>query len=212
MDITIIGAGSVGSALATGWARAGHRLTLGLRNPSDPESLALAEATGANVTTPAEAARTPVIVLALPWAAAESVIASLAELTGKIVVDCMNPIARTPTGMGLALGQTTSGAEQVAGWAKGAQVVKTLSQVGADVMADNARMAHRPVMFLAGDDAVAKTTVAALLTDLGFEPLDAGDLSKARLLEPFALVWINQAMLRGKGRDWAFAAIPNPGA
>ena len=47
----------------------------------------------------------------------------------------------------------------------------------------------------------------ALLRDLGFEPLDAGGLTKARILEPFALVWINQAILRGKGRDWAFAAV-----
>jgi hypothetical protein len=62
-------------------------------------------------------------------------------------------------------------------------------------------------MFMAGDDADAKTAVAGLLRDLGFDPLDAGDITKSRLLEPFALVWINQALVRGKGRDWAFAAI-----
>jgi predicted dinucleotide-binding enzyme len=45
------------------------------------------------------------------------------------------------------------------------------------------------------------------LHDLGFEPLDAGDITKSRFLEPFAMVWINQAILRGKGRDWAFAAV-----
>jgi hypothetical protein len=53
--------------------------------------------------------------------------------------------------------------------------------------------------------------VAGLLTDLGFEPLDAGDLTRARLLEPYALVWINQAILRGKGRSWAFAAVERAG-
>ena len=62
-------------------------------------------------------------------------------------------------------------------------------------------------MFIAGDDTQAKATVSALLTDLGFEPLDAGDLTKARLLEPYAMVWINQALIQGKGRDWAFAAV-----
>ena len=51
----------------------------------------------------------------------------------------------------------------------------------------------------------------ALLTDLGFDPLDAGDLTKARLLEPFALTWINQALMRGKGRDWAFGAMSRAG-
>ena len=49
--------------------------------------------------------------------------------------------------------------------------------------------------------------MAALLRDLGFDPHDAGDLTKARLLEPFGMVWINQALIRGKGRDWAFAAV-----
>jgi predicted dinucleotide-binding enzyme len=62
-------------------------------------------------------------------------------------------------------------------------------------------------MFMAGDDAAAKEAVAVILGDLGFEPLDAGDITKSRLLEPFAMVWINQALARGKGRDWAFAAV-----
>jgi len=86
-------------------------------------------------------------------------------------------------------------------------VVKTLNQVGAEMMADNRALPHRPVMFMAGDSDAAKARVATLLGDLGFEPLDAGDLAKARLLEPFGMVWINQALARGKGRHWAFAAV-----
>jgi predicted dinucleotide-binding enzyme len=74
-------------------------------------------------------------------------------------------------------------------------------------MAEGARFASPPVMFLAGDDAAAKQTVARLVTDLSFEPLDAGDLAKSRLLEPFAMVWINQALFRGLGRDWAFGVL-----
>jgi predicted dinucleotide-binding enzyme len=85
--------------------------------------------------------------------------------------------------------------------------VKTLNQVGAEIMANNAGMPHRPVMFMAGDDTQAKGIVATVLTDLGFEPLDAGDITKSRLLEPFGMVWINQALPRGKGRTWAFAAV-----
>ena len=129
------------------------------------------------------------------------------DLSGKTVIDCMNPIARTPDGMGLAVGHTTSGAEQVANWLPGANIVKTLNQVGAEIIADTSGFAMPPVMFMAGDDDGAKAVVAGLLTDLGFEPLDAGDLARARLLEPYALVWINQAILRGKGRSWAFAAV-----
>jgi predicted dinucleotide-binding enzyme len=88
-----------------------------------------------------------------------------------------------------------------------ARVVKTLNQVGAEMMADSSRLPHRPVMFMAGNDAAAKTSVASVLSDLGFEALDAGDITKSRILEPFGMVWINQALIQGKGRNWAFAAV-----
>ncbi|MGP1358139.1 MAG: hypothetical protein ACTS11_16585, partial [Roseicyclus sp.] len=84
---------------------------------------------------------------------------------------------------------------------------KTLNQVGAEIMAGNGHLPFRPAMLMAGEDDAAKDAVAGLLRELGFDPLDAGGIAKARLLEPFALVWINQALARGKGRDWAFAAV-----
>ncbi|MGH8260999.1 MAG: NADPH-dependent F420 reductase, partial [Steroidobacteraceae bacterium] len=77
----------------------------------------------------------------------------------------------------------------------------------ANVMADTSGFVSRPVMFMAGNDDTAKATVARLLADLGFEPHDAGELSQSRILEPFAMVWINQALYRGKGGDWALAAL-----
>jgi predicted dinucleotide-binding enzyme len=67
------------------------------------------------------------------------------------------------------------------------------------------------VQFVAGDDTDAKTDASRLLTDLGFEPMDAGDLTKARLLEPLAMVWINQALARGEGRNWALSVVRGPG-
>ncbi|MGZ5870750.1 MAG: hypothetical protein ACXWKP_01415 [Bradyrhizobium sp.] len=63
------------------------------------------------------------------------------------------------------------------------------------------------MMFLAGDDDSAKSTVSPLVNELGFEALDAGALKQARILEPFAMVWINQALIRGLGRNWAFGVI-----
>ena len=62
-------------------------------------------------------------------------------------------------------------------------------------------------MFLAGDDQGAKSTGAQLVGEIGFEALDAGALKQARILEPFAMVWINQALTRGLGRKWAFCVI-----
>jgi predicted dinucleotide-binding enzyme len=208
MRIAIIGTGSVGSALAKGLNGKGHEVMLGAREPGGAEVAALAAATGARAATPAEAAATAeLVILALPWGAAEAAVRALGGLAGKIVVDCMNPLGMVDGQLGLTLGHSTSGGEIVQAWLPDARVVKTLNQVGAEIMADNARLPHRPVMFMAGDDPTAKAAVAGVLTDLGFEALDAGDIRKARLLEPLAMVWINQALFRGKGRDWAFAAV-----
>jgi hypothetical protein len=46
-----------------------------------------------------------------------------------------------------------------------------------------------------------------LARDLGFEAVDAGPLRSARLLEPLAMLWIDQAMARGAGRNFAFALV-----
>lgn len=59
-------------------------------------------------------------------------------------------------------------------------------------------------MFYCGDDAVAKGLAAQLASDLGFEPIDAGALTAARLLEPLAMLWIHLAFAQGVGREFAF--------
>ncbi len=209
MRVAIIGAGNVGGALGRAWSRAGHAVVFGARDPGAADVRALVAETGAEAMAPAAAAAAAeVVVLALPWSAAETAVKGLGDLAGKVVIDCMNPLAMGPHGLGLDRGHSTSGGETVAGWLPGARVVKTLNQVGAEVMADATGFAHPPVMFLAGDDPDAKAVATGLVRDLGFEALDAGALHQARILEPFGMVWINQAMLRGHGRDWAFAALP----
>jgi predicted dinucleotide-binding enzyme len=210
MEIAIIGAGNVGAALAEAWARAGHSILLGLREAARHSELI--GRTGARALTPIEAAQgAAVVVLALPYAAVESVVSDLGPLSGKILIDATNPVVRTEHGPDLALGFTDSAAEALARQVPQARVVKTLNQVGAEVMLDTSGFAHPPVMFMAGDDEDAKQVVSTLLAELGFEPLDAGALRRARLLEPLAMVWINQALMRGHGRDWAFAALPRKG-
>lgn len=208
MKIAIIGIGNVGSALARGFSKTAHTPVLGVRNPGDAAAKALAAETRAELATPVQAAESAeLVILALPWNAVESALKGLGDLTGKIVIDCTNPLGMIGGALGLTVGYTTSGGEMVAGWLPGAHVVKTLNQVGAEIMADNAGLPVKPVMFMASDHAEAKAKVAAVLTDLGFEALDAGDITKSRLLEPFGMVWINQTLFHGKGRTWAFAAV-----
>lgn len=208
MRIAILGTGSVGAALARGLSGKDHTLTLGTRDPGSAKTRALTAETGASAAPPPEAAAAAdTVILALPWDALDAVLPALGDLAGKTVIDCTNPLGRVDGAFGLTLGQTTSGGELVQRRLPAARVVKTLNQVGAEIMARNAHLPHRPVMFMAGNDDTAKAGTAILLRDLGFDPLDAGDITKSRLLEPLALVWINQALARGKGRAWAFAAV-----
>lgn len=208
MRIAIIGTGNVGGALAQGLAGKGHDLVLGARRPDAPEVAALAAATGATAALPdAAAAGADLVILALPWSGAEAAVRGLGDLSGRIVIDCMNPLGMTADGLGLTMGHTTSGGETVAGWLPGARVVKTLNQVGAELMARNDHLPLRPVMFMAGDDPAAKAAVAGVLRDLGFAPQDAGPLVRARLLEPFGMLWISQMLTQGAGRNWAFATV-----
>jgi 8-hydroxy-5-deazaflavin:NADPH oxidoreductase len=67
MKIAIIGAGNVGRALGTGWRKAGHEVTLGVRDPAGSRATEL-EQQGFAIAPPKDAAaRAEVIVLAVPW-------------------------------------------------------------------------------------------------------------------------------------------------
>jgi len=197
MKIAIIGTGNVGSALARGFRRAGHDVILGSRRPEDSEVRALAEETGASAARPDEAAaRAEAVVLAVPWEAAQAAVEGLGDLGGKLLVDATNPL-----GPGLALVADPSGGEQVARWAgAGARVVKAFNTIGAEVMAAADRFDPPPVLFLAGDDGDAKETVALLAAELGFDPIDAGPLRRARHLEHLAVLWIHRAIATGDRR------------
>jgi len=210
MRIAILGAGNVGGALGKGWARAGHRITYGVPDPGKAKYAAVATAAGgARVATVAEAARdAEAIVLAVPFGAVGAALAACGDLAGRIVIDATNPLRMGKAGLELAMGFTGSGAEQVAALAPTAAVFKTLNQVGFEVMADTAGYAAPPVMFVAGDDDASKPTVMTLVGDLGFQAVDAGPLALARLLEPFAMLWIHMALNRKAGRDNAFAYLP----
>ena len=210
MKIAIIGAGNVGGALGTNWAGKGHDVVFGVRDPKAEKTQTLLRAIGgkAKAVTLAEAAAAgDFIVLSTPWPAAEAAIRSMGNLKGKIVLDATKPLTRGPDGIGLEIGHAISGGEKVQGWAAGASVFKTLNTTGFGNMANPVFKGVKSVMFVAGDDAAAKPKVMALVGDLGFEVIDAGPLRNARLLEAHAMLWIDLALVRGQGRDFAFGIL-----
>ena len=205
MPVAIIGAGAVGATLGQAWLDHGQDVIWGLRNPADPKYASLAKE---RVKAPAEAAKeAEIVVIATPWSATQAAVKSLGSLAGKIVIDCTNPLGMGPDGLQLVLGFDTSAGEQVASWAPDAFVFKTLNTTGAGNMARAAEYPMKPLMLVAGDEAGKKQVVMELVGMLGFEPVDAGPLKSARLLEPFGMVWIDQAMKRGRGRNFAFALV-----
>jgi predicted dinucleotide-binding enzyme len=209
MKIAVIGMGAVGGTLGRRFAELGHSVAFGAQNPSDPaaKTLVVGIRGDAKVTTVARAAAdAEIVVLATPYGAVADVIAAAGNLEGKIIIDVTNPLARDLSG--LVVGGDTSGAEQVAARARGARVYKTLHQTGWENMVNPVYPAGKAVMFVAGDEPNGKATVLALVDALGFEAIDAGDLKIARLLEPYAMLWIHVMMARGKvGRQFALGLM-----
>jgi predicted dinucleotide-binding enzyme len=208
MRIGILGAGNVGGTLGRGWAGKGHEVFFGVPRPQDAKTQDLIRGIGpkAQAGTVAQAAAfAEVVVLATPWQATEEAVNEAGDLKGKLVIDCTNPL--TPDFTGLTIGHTTSGLEQVAGWAKGGKVFKAFNQTGFNNMANPVLEGRRAVMFVCGDDETSKPTVLRLVSDIGFEAVDAGGSTVARLLEPFGMLWIHLALARGLGRDWAFDVL-----
>jgi 8-hydroxy-5-deazaflavin:NADPH oxidoreductase len=207
MRIGIIGAGNVGGTLGARWARLGHAVSFGVPDPGAPKYVALAALPNAVVCGPMEAARdADVIVLATPWAVTQDTIRDLGPLGDKVIIDCTNPVTFGPEGVAMSPIEGPSGAALIAAAAQGGRVVKTLNQVGFNIMAD---IKGAPaLMFVAGDDVAAKNIASDLVRALGFDARDAGPLRNAGALEHLALLWIDQAFRGPNGRNFVLSITP----
>lgn len=200
IKLAIIGAGNVGGTLGSAWRDRGHDVAFGVRNPADPKYASLdAVTTNESAVAPAE-----IVVLCTPWQGTQQAVQGCGDLSGKILIDCTNPL--TPDIAGLEIGHSTSGAEQVAQWAPAARVCKAMNQIGAAMM-DGPQLPGKPVMFVCGDDDQAKSVTTGLVSELGFEAVDVGDLTLARLLEPYGMLWIHLALRRGLGTNFGFGLL-----
>jgi predicted dinucleotide-binding enzyme len=179
--IGVIGAGRIGGGAARLLARAGHELLLSFSR--DPERLrAQAEEIGARAGTPAEAAAFgDVVILAVPWPAIDEALAQAGSLDGNVVIDTTNPFGRG--GWEIPQGRTSTQVNQER--IPGAKVVKSFNTLTAGFQQEAAGRTgpERVAMFMAGDDADAKALVAGLISDAGFDPVDAGTAAESAILE-----------------------------
>ncbi len=194
MRVGIIGTGRVGQAIANGLSKTENEVRLGSR---DPTKAAVVD--GVKVAPqPEVAAWAEVLILAVPYSAVQETVLSLdgGRLDGKVLVDATNALSPSRD---LALGFTTSGAEELAKLAPRARVVKAVNTVFARNMSTGTVAGEPLALFVAGDSASAKESVMRLGREIGFDPVDAGPLKAARYLEPMGVLSISLAFSQNLG-------------
>jgi predicted dinucleotide-binding enzyme len=191
--IAVIGTGSVGSSLGPRFAEIGHTVVYGSRSPDREDVQALVAATGesASVATPSEAAgMADIVLLAVPWEVAEDVLVSLGDLSGKIIMDPINPRVVDEDGW-RDYPTYISNAERLQALAPRSMVVKAFSSISADTMRDPTIVDHPVTIPLVGNDADAKAVIAEICQQLGFETIDFGPVRYAHIVEGLYLLRSN---------------------
>jgi predicted dinucleotide-binding enzyme len=191
MKIAIVGKGNVGTALATGLKSAKHEIRFVSKGPGESVKDAVAWADAA--------------ILAVPWTAHRSIAQTAGNaFDGKTVVDVSNVLTET---MELAIGFTTSGAEELQKMLPKARIVKAFNTVFAQNMPTGRVEGERITAFLAGDDPASKDVVRRMAEDIGFDCVDAGPLKAARYLEPLGMLNISLGYGLKMGTGIGFALV-----
>ncbi len=180
--IGILGAGRVGTALARRALAAGYEVRIAsARAPSEIALVMDFVAPGAvPATTEQVIADSDIIMLALPLSKYRSLRPE--DFAGKIVVDAMNYWSQTDGVLPEFEGAPVS-SEVVADHLAGARLLRAFNHVGYHELDAEARPAGDPerrALAIAGDDAPARAVLAAVIDRMGFDPVDAGPLSRAR--------------------------------
>jgi len=173
--LTILGTGNMGQAIAAIASKGGHTVQLLGSNDTD---------------TPVSG---DVVVLAVPYPVISAVIAQRGEqLAGKIVVDITNPL-NFETFNSLTVPADSSAAAEIAAALPQSRVLKAFNTTFAATLAAGTVGPLTTTVQIAGDDADAKSTLAAIVTSGGLNAIDAGSLSRARELEALGFLQITLA-------------------
>ena len=180
MKIGIVGAGNIGATAAKLFVKAGHEVAIS--NSRGPESLReLVANLGDRVQALSleETAKFGEIVLiSIPFGKYKQLPAE--AFRGKIVVDSNNYYPeRDGNFPELDQGKITS-SELLAAHLRGARIVKAFNTIWSEHLKSqgemSSRQADRRAIFIAGDDREAKQIVSKLIDQIGFSPIDTGNL------------------------------------
>lgn len=203
MNIAIIGTGNVGSTLALGFKKAGHKVVFGVRN-------ALIDFKGKELAVehsidwfeiPVAVEKSEVLVICTPAIVAKDIANQLGDVANKVIIDTMNMVFTKIVGY-------TNTADIILHNCNCADVVKCFNTTGFENMADPNYGNEAIDMFVAGNSEKGKSTAIQLAKDIGFaEVYDFGGNDKFTLLEQLALCWINLAIIRKQGRNIGFKVL-----
>ncbi|MBL7706611.1 MAG: NADPH-dependent F420 reductase [Taibaiella sp.] len=207
MKLAFIGIGNVGFAIANQLQKKGYDIIVANNNENSATvKKALEENPNFSVKNIQQAIdEAGIVFLATPFNANKEILQAL-NLNGKILVDCTNPV-----GMGIVHGlkSEVSGSEKVQEWAPDAKVVKAYTIYGFEnfISSDYPDYNVKPVMMIAGNDAQAKSAVAKINTDMGFDTLDTGKLDQALHLEHMTLLWVKMVRRDGHHPNLVWAKL-----
>ena len=141
-DITVSvlgGTGEQGRGLAKRLAAAGQRVIIGSRSSERAEEIAAGLSGDVRGATNAQAAREgEIVIIAVPWDGHRELLESLAEeLSGRIVVDCVNPLASTSRGRSPSTSPEGSAAQQAAQVLPDSRVVAAFHHISAVLLLDD---------------------------------------------------------------------------
>ncbi|MEO7123712.1 MAG: NADPH-dependent F420 reductase [Lacisediminihabitans sp.] len=187
--VTIIGAGNMGSAIAKLALAGGNEVQLLARDAAK----AAAASDGATAGTVGDVISGDIVVLALPHPAVADVLASYAgQLEGKTIVDITNPVDFS-TFDSLVVPADGSNSDVISALAPNASVIKAFNTNFAATLHTGSVGSEKTTVLIAGDDADAKSTLAAIVTDGGLKAVDAGSLKRARELEALGFLQLTLA-------------------
>ena len=175
MKYAIIGSGKIGTALARAFAR--KNIEVATANSRGPATLvSLKEELGPTVVPQSlqEAYEAEMIFLAVPFSAHKNVAKQSEHWNGKIVVDVTNAFHVAPEELGDRLSS-----EVVSNAFAGARLVKAFNHLPAEQLGTNPSLPRqRQAVFVSSNDADASATVAAVVAQLGFAPVELGRLDQ----------------------------------